>query len=68
MNTVRCLMQGTVIYSGFSTHARYVFSEENNHILLIDDSDLDDILSKKDIQGGCCGSPRTEKSMFELIE
>jgi hypothetical protein len=66
MALVKCLMLGTVIAYGTKTQQRYVFNDSNNHILEIDDTDLPEILNKKDIQGGCCNAPRVEKDIFIL--
>lgn len=68
MTEIRCLMQGIVIVYGVFTRNKYVFSDENNHILAVDNSDLADILSKKEVQGGCCNAPRVEKNIFELVQ
>jgi hypothetical protein len=61
-------MQGTVIVYGIFTHNKYVFNDSNNHILPVDNNDLADLLAKRDVQGGCCGSPRIEKQIFILVE
>ena len=68
MTVVQCLMQGTVIVYGIFTHNKYVFDDSNGHVLPVDDKDLTDILSKKDIQGGCCNIPRVEKQIFIKVE
>ena len=66
MTQVKCLMQGVVIIYGINTHNKYIFNDSNNHILPVDDSDLTDMLSKKDKQGGCCNAPLVEKDIFTL--
>jgi len=64
---VQCLMEGTVIVYGISTRNQYTFTP-NQKTLPIANDDLQDILNKKDIQGGCCGHPRIEKNIFILAE
>lgn len=67
MKLVKCLMLGTVIAYGTVSQQRYIFTDNNDHILPIEDADLPEILNKKDIQGGCCNAPRVEKDIFVLI-
>lgn len=64
---VRCLMTGIVIIYGVSSRNKYEFSDANNHILPVNVLDVADILSKTDVQGGCCNAPRVVKAMFELV-
>jgi len=60
-------MLGTVVAYGVVSQQRYIFNDSNNHILLVEDADIPDILNKKDKQGGCCNSPLVIKDIFELI-
>lgn len=65
---VKCLLPSIVIVNGIYTRNRYEFSSLNNHLLPVDNMDLEDILGKRQKQGGCCGVPLVETTMFELVK
>jgi hypothetical protein len=66
MTLIHCLLSGIVIIRGIFTHNEYRFSDENNHILEVNNNDVPDLLSKIDVQGGCCNASRKEIPMFEI--
>lgn len=64
---VRCLIPGTVVVYGIFSHNEYRFTPEIS-TLPVDIRDLPDILAKKEISGGCCGSPRKETQIFQTVD
>lgn len=64
---VRCLLIGNYVVHGIESRNRYEFHNPAEQIP-VDVRDIPDILSKKEVTGGCCGRPRTEQQIFELIE
>jgi len=60
-------MPGTVVVFGIFTHHEYRFTPEIS-TLPVDTRDLADILAKKEISGGCCGTIRKETQIFELVD
>lgn len=64
---VKCLLNGTWVVHGIFSRNMYTFTPEQS-TLPVDIRDLPDILAKTNVDGGCCGRPRTETQIFELVE
>lgn len=68
MVKLKCVGQGTWVFHGVPSRNVYQFDDTNNHELLVENADLLDLLSKKQVSGGCCGIPHNETDLFEIIE
>lgn len=67
MTRILCKIPDTLIVTGIPSHTVYRFSNENNHIVEVNDEDVPDLLSKIRKQG-CCGNPVEIINIFEIYE